>query len=288
MSTQCRVPSLLILATRAPHSPAAGLSAPRSRHAGADSPGRSHWRQPGRRAGVRPPAGARAGPGRAGRGARRMPAWGGRRTRAAAAHAAPVRAAGPGPTPAAAPRPEPALTRVLLAKTQRGAAAASAEGCCGGFPSSGGLRWDVGHLLPEVRAEGLSQPWEQRVRGLCGLKCRGCGHQGTLYLVDIGHHVGGGAPARAELAGQGLPLLGEHMCVQGVHQHRHHTQALLLQRVEHHQEPAGGHTGMAAPAPQCPTCSTPSMGPVHPLAAPHGPTALRARLAAPTWARRPV
>lgn len=62
---------------------------------------------------------------------------------------------------------------------------------------------------------------------------------GTPYLVDIRHHISGRAPRCTELGGQGLPLLREHTHVWGVHQHRHHAQALLLQRVEHHQEPVG-------------------------------------------------
>lgn len=78
---------------------------------------------------------------------------------------------------------------------------------------------------------------------------------GTPYLVDVRHRVSGGAPVRTELGRQWLPLLGEHMHMWGVHQHRHDTQALLLQWVEHHQVPVEwGHTGMVTPAPWHPGC----------------------------------
>lgn len=84
---------------------------------------------------------------------------------------------------------------------------------------------------------------------------------GTPYLVDIGHRISGRVPHCTELGGQGLPLLGEHTHVRGVHQHWHHTQALLLQRVEHHQEPVWGNPGLASqphsiPDAPCPTLTT--------------------------------
>jgi len=83
------------------------------------------------------------------------------------------------------------------------------------------------------------------------LRTAGSGHVGTPYLVDVRHHVGGRAPVRTELGGQGLPLLREHAHVRGVHQHRHDAQPLLLQRVEHHQEPGEGshRDGHASPTP---------------------------------------
>lgn len=115
-----------------------------------------------------------------------------------------------------------------------------------GFASSVGM-W--GHLLPQRRAHGVSLPWGQSAR-MAGWHARavqaedggGQWHWGTPYLVDVRHHVSGGAPVRTELGRQGLPLLGEHTHMRGVHQHRQDTQALLLQWVEHHQEPAGGVT----------------------------------------------
>lgn len=81
---------------------------------------------------------------------------------------------------------------------------------------------------------------------------------GTPYLVDIGYHISGRVPHCTELGGQGLPLLREHTHVRGVHQYWHHAQALLLQRVEHHQEPVGGNTGMASQPHSIPDvpCST--------------------------------
>lgn len=148
----------------------------------------------------------------------------------------------------------------------------------GGFASSGSLCWDAGTLVAERRTQGVALLWGHvrgqgaGTHGLCRLRM-GTGH-GTPYLVDVGHHVGGGAPVHTELGRQGLPLLGEHTHMRGVHQHRQDTQALLLQRVEHHQEPAGGVTREWPPQPHSvpgAPCPTPPTGPTHPPTASHGP-----------------
>lgn len=148
----------------------------------------------------------------------------------------------------------------------------------------------------------MSRPWEQcaRTGGWDAWAVQaddggGQWHRGTPYLVDVGHHVGGRAPVRTELGRQGLPLLGEHTHVWGVHQHWHDAQALLLQRVEHHQEPVGwGHTGMATPAPRRHGCPMPhnthgSRAPTHcftesqvpPSPPHHGPTSPESKAGSP-------
>lgn len=60
------------------------------------------------------------------------------------------------------------------------------------------------------------------------------------YLEDIGHHVGGRLPLGTELHSKGLPFLIQDADPRGVHQQGYHSQAFLLQRIEHHHKPAKG------------------------------------------------